>query len=415
MAPLATLAVAVQSLRRHPLRSVLATGGIVVGVAAVVAMVALGRGAQHAIDGYLRAIGSNVLVLMPASTRSSGVHLGAGSTQVLTEDDARAIGEELDAVAVAAPIIRATRQLVSGARNWSTTVYATTNAYFDARDWDVEVGRGFTDEELARAGRVMVLGRRVVHELFGADATPEEALGATVRIRLVPFVVVGVLAEKGQHMGGQDADDAAFVPLATGRVRVFGPVRGRANLVHTVLVKVHDGPALDDVKDEVLRLVRQRHGLPQDARDERFTLIDLTEQVVARRESARTTSWLLAAIAGTSLLVGGIGIMNVMLVAVTERTREIGLRMAVGGRPRDILSQFLVEACVVAAAGGAAGLALGALAAGQLGARLGWATPVEAPDFALAVGVAAAVGVLAGVYPALRAARLQPVAALRHE
>ena len=414
MAPWLAVEIAWRSLARHRMRAVLASAGIVAGVPSLVAMLALGRGVQNEVDGALRAIGSNVLLVISASAVVSGARPGTGTTQNLTEADAAAMSFGLDEVEHAAPIMRAWTQVIAAHRNWWTMVSGTTRDYFELRDWPVTHGRSFHDDELASAGKVVLLGRVAARELFGPDLPYESMIGETVRVRRVPLVVVGVLGPKGQSAGGDDVDNAAFVPLTTARNRLFGAVQGKPGRVHTIMARVRDEVPMTRGIESIRELLRERHRLGPERADT-FVIRDLSEPALARREAGRALSVLLAVIASVGLFVGGVGILNVMLVSLAERTREIGLRLAVGARGRDILAQFLAESVTLALAGGAVGLALGMLAAVGAGREFGWPAELDASDALLALVMAVSVGIAAGLYPAVRASRLQPVDALRHE
>jgi len=409
MTHLEALRSAFEALRVNPLRSVLTMLGIIIGVGAVIAMVAVGSGARAVVMEQIRSLGSNLFIIVSGTVTSGGVRMGTGSGQRLTEDDAAALEREIPSIAVAAPVSRGTAQLVTGNANWSTVVLGTTASYLDARDWELAAGRRFTGEEQARAEKVVLLGVSVVQNLYG-DSDP---LGQTLRIKNVPFTVIGVLDRKGQSTSGQDQDDIVLMPLSTAKNRVLGYSRASARAVGAIMVKVADGIEMAEAEPEIRALLRQRHRL-QAGQDDDFWMRNLSEVAATREASSRTLALLLAAVAGVSLVVGGIGIMNIMLVSVTERTREIGLRLAVGARKRDILGQFLIEATVLSAIGGLIGV-VGGVAAAFVTARIaGWPTLIEPEVILLAVGFSAAVGVTFGLYPAGRAARLDPIEALRH-
>jgi putative ABC transport system permease protein len=399
---------AFEALRAHKLRSALTMLGIVIGVAAVIAMVAVGGGAREQVVAQIRSLGANLLVVIPGNITQGGVRLGAGIANSLTDDDAAAIGREIAAVQVVAPTIRAPVQMVAGAQNWATAAFGVDLGFFEAREWEVERGRPFTPEETQRGGQVILLGQTAAQQLFGTD----DPVGQVVRVRNVPMTVIGVMARKGQSALGTDQDDTAFVPLPTARSRLTGTNRANARSVGQILVKVREGEDLTGAMEEVAQLLRQRHRL-QPGQEDDFTIRNLSEIAATREASARTLALLLAAVAGVSLAVGGIGIMNIMLVSVTERTREIGLRLAVGARKRDILRQFLIEATVLAALGGVAGVMLGVAAAQAVSMNAGWPLLIDAVTVAAAVGFSGLVGIFFGWYPAWRAAQLDPVEALR--
>ena len=406
----ATLRIALNALRVNKLRSMLTMLGIIIGVAAVITMIAIGAGARARVEEQIKSLGSNLMIVMPGSTTSSGVRLGAGANQNLTEDDAAALVREIPEVQVAAPSSRGTRQIVAGGNNWSASVYGINPDYLEARDWPLASGRTFEPHELAGSAKVALIGQTVATQLFG-DMDPLEQ---SIRISNVPFTIIGVLERKGQSMLGQDQDDAVMVPLSTARNRLFGNIQGKLRRVGTIQVKVREGADMKQAEESVREVLRQRKRTPPDQEDA-FTLRNLTEILQAREESSRIMALLLAAVASVSLLVGGIGIMNIMLVSVTERTREIGLRMAVGARAKDILTQFLVEAVTLSLIGGLIGILLGAAGSFLVAHFAGWATELSPQSIVLAVGFSAATGIFFGFYPARKASRLLPIQALRYE
>jgi putative ABC transport system permease protein len=402
----------VRALRANLLRSVLTMLGIVIGVAAVIAMVAVGSGAQTQVDSQIRSLGSNLLLVQPGSSRDGAVRLGAGSRHSLTEDDAVAIAAEVSGVLTAAPTVAGNAHLVHGNLNWATLVGGVTPDYLIARDWSVAEGRVFTSEEITAAAKVAVLGATVVKELF-----PEEnPLGQVVRIANVPFTVIGVLGEKGQaSASGRDQDDVALIPLSAAKLRVLGArsqVSRRA--VDFIMVKATSTSAMAPAQQQIARLLRQRHRLPPDAEDD-FQVREPAAAMEAQAAAARTLTLFLASVASVSLVVGGISIMNIMLVSVTERTREIGLRQAVGAQRGDIRSQFLIEAVMLCLLGGLTGIALGIGAAIVMAEFLGWPIFVSPSAILVAFGFAGAVGIFFGFYPAHKASRLNPIEALRFE
>jgi putative ABC transport system permease protein len=404
------LRVALRSLAVNKLRSALTMLGIVIGVGAVIVMIAVGAGAQQRVEEQIRALGSNLLLVTPGSTTSGGVRMGFGSSSTLTEDDVVAINREIPD-ALAAPALRGSAQVVFGNTNWSTQIFGVTPEYLDVRQWPLASGRSFEPAEMAGAGKVALLGSTVARQLFGS-ADPVDQM---IRIKRVPFTVIGVLDTKGQSLMGTDQDDLILVPLSTARTRVVGSANAaKQRSVGTLWVKVVDGLDTKPVEEQVRALLRQRHRLQAGADDD-FSLRNLQEVMSAQEASSRVLALLLAAVASVSLLVGGIGIMNIMLVSVTERTREIGLRMAVGARTRDILGQFLVEAVTLSLIGGLIGVALGIGAAVAIANFAGWRVALSPEAVALAVAFAFAIGVFFGFYPARKAARLNPVEALRFE
>jgi putative ABC transport system permease protein len=338
---------ALRALGTNWLRSMLTMLGIIIGVAAVITMIAIGGGAQARVEEQIKSLGTNIMLVLPGAQTTGGVRLGAQTGQTLTEEDARAIAAEVPEVQAAAPSLRTGAQVVAANANWSTTVMGTTPEYLEVRDWPLAAGRGFEEAEMAGSGKVVVLGQTVARELFG-DADP---IDQVIRVRKLPMQVIGVLARKGQNSMGQDQDDVIVVPLSTFRNRIQGMSAGRIKRVGAISVKVREGQSMQDANDKLRELLRQRHRL-QSGADDDFSIRNLTEMLQAQEESSRVMAMLLAAVAGVSLVVGGIGIMNIMLVSVTERTREIGLRMAVGARSRDILGQFLIEAVTLSLVGG---------------------------------------------------------------
>jgi putative ABC transport system permease protein len=410
MSMLATLRIALNALRVNKLRSMLTMLGIIIGVAAVITMVAVGAGAQARVEEQIKNLGSNLMMILPGSTTASGVRMGWGANQSLTDDDAAAIMREIPEVQVASPTNRRTEQVVAGGTNWSTVIYGVTPEYFEARDWPLESGRMFDQAELNSNAKVALIGHTVARQLFG-DADPIDQM---IRIRKVPFTVIGVLESKGQSMIGQDQDDVIMLPLVTARNRLFGNTAGKLRRVGTIYIKVREGADIKGTEEKIRDLLRQRQRT-QPGQDDPFTIRNMTEILQAQEESSRVMTLLLAAVASVSLLVGGIGIMNIMLVSVTERTREIGLRMAVGATGKDILMQFLVEAMTLSLIGGFAGIVLGVTGSYLVGELAGWATRLSLDSIVLAVGFSAAIGVFFGFYPARKAASLLPIQALRYE
>jgi putative ABC transport system permease protein len=396
------------ALRAHLLRSILTMLGIVIGVSAVIAMVSIGGGAREQVVARIRSLGSNLLIIQSGNVTQGGIRLGSGNASSLTDDDARAIEREVPAVQAVAPTVRGGVQLVAGGINWGTSAFGVDLGWFEVREWAIARGRLFTPDEAQRGGQVAILGETVARQLFeGVDP-----IGETIRVRNVPFEVVGVLQPKGQSAQGQDQDDAIFLPLVSARQRVIGTNRARNRSVGSVLVKVREGEDMTAAEDEIRKLLRQRHRL-QDGSEDDFTIRNLADIAATVEASARTLALLLASVAGVSLLVGGIGIMNIMLVSVTERTREIGVRIAVGARPRDVMAQFLIEATTLAILGGVVGIALGIVAARIASSFAGWPLLVDPMSIVLAVVFSGLVGILSGFYPAFRASRLDPVEALR--
>jgi putative ABC transport system permease protein len=385
--------------------------GMIIGVAAVIAMIGIGSGAQERVREQIKSLGTNLILIFPGSTTASGVRLGSGSQQTLTEDDANALARDVEGIVVAAPMLRGSGQVVAGNANWATQFFGTTNDYLIARDWGMASGRVFEEAELSGAGKVALIGQTTAEKLFGEGVDPVDQV---IRVRKVPLTVIGVLGRKGQNSLGQDQDDIVLMPIATARNRVLGQTGGRQKRIGSISVKTADGADMKLIEERMRDVLRQRLRV-QPGADEPFTIRNLTEILQTQEAASRVLTMLLGAVASVSLLVGGIGIMNIMLVSVTERTREIGLRMAVGARARDILQQFLVEAIVLSLIGGLVGIALGVGASMAIAQFANWNTDITPQAIALAVGFAAAVGVFFGFYPARKASRLLPIEALRYE
>jgi len=403
------LVTALRALRRNKLRSVLTMLGIIIGVGAVITMVSIGRGADAAVQQQIQSLGNNLLMVIPGATTVNGVRSGWGAASTLTTADAAAIGKECPAVAEVSYIKRQLVQVVYGNQNWSTSAQGATPSYESIRDWHLREGRFFDEREDGSAAPVAVLGQTVVDHLF---APGEDPIGATIRVKNVPFEVIGVLVSKGQTGWGQDQDDVVIIPFSTAERRVLGTqILGTVDMIFVSTATAADLP---DAQTQIRALLRERHRV-QPAQDEDFTIRDLSEIADASRMASQVMTNLLLSVASISLLVGGIGIMNIMLVSVTERTREIGIRMAVGARTGHILIQFLVEAIVVSTVGGATGVLLGVIGTKLIARLAEWPTLLSAPAIALAFSFSAAVGIVFGFYPARRASRLDPITALRTE
>ena len=402
--------IALTALRANRLRSALTMLGIVIGVAAVIAMVAVGSGATERIQQQIEAIGSNLILVIPGSITSNGVRLGSGATVTLSEDDARAIASECPAVAAVAPTVRGGAQVTYGNNNWATSIVGTTPDYLTIRDQTVVRGNPFSADDGSSGTKVALLGGTVAQNLFGST----DPTGQTIRIKNVPFTVDGVLSAKGQSPTGQDQDDVILIPISTAKRQVVGASQANAGSIGAIMVQAVDAHSMDEAQSEIEALVRQRHRI-QPGQDDDFTVRNLSDVFSAQESSARVMSILLGAIASVSLVVGGIGIMNIMLVSVTERTREIGLRIAIGARTRDLLAQFLVEAVTLSILGGIAGILVGVTASALISHFAGWNTLVSPTAIALAFVFSALVGVFFGYYPARKAALLDPIEALRYE
>ncbi|MFA5083078.1 MAG: ABC transporter permease [Hydrogenophilaceae bacterium] len=405
-----TLRGALRSLRANRMRSALTTLGIVIGIAAVITMLAVGEGARRQVAEQMKSLGTNLILVLPGTVTSSGVRLGGASRNSLTEADARAIRQEIPGVVAAAPALRGSGQVVYGNLNWATQLYGVDGDYLVSRDWVIASGRKFDDNDLRGKAKVALVGETVAQMLFGGT----DPTGQTVRVKGVPLTIVGLLASKGQNVMGQDQDDIVLIPLGTARGRILGSAQGRPDSVGHITVKMADGSDMQASEAQVQALLRQKHRI-QPGQDDDFNIRNLSEIVEAEQASSGALSALLAAIASVSLIVGGIGIMNIMLVSVTERTREIGIRLAVGARRGDILTQFMVEAVTLSVLGGLVGVGLG-LGGGLLVQRLlDWPVVFQAQAVLLAVVSASAVGIFFGWYPARKASRLTPVEALRHD
>jgi putative ABC transport system permease protein len=409
MNPLSTLRLALRAVLRNKLRSFLTALGIVIGVGAVIAMVAIGEGAKARVEAAFSSMGSNILIIMSGSTRSGGAFGGFGSLPTLTWEDLAAIQNEVTSVRAAAAQLTSTAVMASEELNWTTTVVGTSPDFFIARSWDVVSGSNLSASDVETGNKVVVLGQTVVQQLFGRSADP---IGQMVRIGNVPFTVIGVMESKGQSAMGRDNDDTVFVPQSTFQNKIRGGLPKYIN--GAILVSAYSPEDATRAQRQISDLLRERHHILAD-QDDDFSLRSLSEMANAQQEGTKTLTTLLASIAAVSLLVGGIGIMNIMLVSVTERTREIGLRMAVGAKPRNILEQFLVESLVLALAGGLFGVSLGVVAAQYLASKFDWPLLIRPDIILIAVGFSAAVGVVFGLYPARKASLLDPIDALRYE
>ena len=402
---LATIRMAFRSLKRNKLRTALTMLGMIIGVGAVIATFAIGNGAKAQVEAQIASLGENVILIFSGSTTSSGIRTGWGSAGTLKVEDAEAISREVPGIAAVSPEIRSSSQVAFGNQNWMTQILGEGDAYFDIRQWSFTEGGSFSDQDVRSANKVCVIGQTTARQLFG-DASP---LGEIIRIKNVPFVVVGLLASKGMSVMGSDQDDVVIMPYTTAMKRVVGQTMLRSINVQTATAE--DIPV---AQQQIVSLLRQRHRI-SNARDDDFTVRSQEEITQTANETSKTMRLLLAVLAGVSLVVGGIGIMNIMLVSVTERTREIGIRMAVGAHGGDILRQFLIEALALSCLGGLLGIGLGLATSKLLAMFAEWPTVVSSDSIALAFGMSALSGVFFGFYPARKAAAMDPIEALRFE
>jgi putative ABC transport system permease protein len=402
---LMTFRIALRALARNKLRAFLTMLGIIIGVGAVIAMVAIGEGAKSTIRAQIASLGTNVLIVLPGSNSQGGVRLGTGNVNTLLDSDARAIVRELRSVSFASPVLRRPEQVVAGNLNWGTLAQGVAPEFQQIRDWQVADGRFLHEGDMESAAKVAVIGETVARQLFGND----NPIDMVIRIRNIPFRVVGLLAPKGQTGQGTDQDDTLMIPYTTMQKRLM-----RITWLQSIVVKAVSAERVPEAQEQITLLLRQRHRIGQEREDD-FNIRNLSDIAEAAQTTARVMAVLLGSVASISLLVGGIGIMNIMLVSVTERTREIGIRMAVGARGRDIMLQFLVEAVVMAATGGLIGIFLGIGSSEVLKEWAQWPTLISPTIVAIAFLFSGAVGVFFGFYPAKKAANLDPIEALRYE
>ncbi len=401
----ATIRIALRALRRNKLRTGLTMLGIIIGVGAVVAMVGIGAGAKAQVEAQIASLGENVILIFSGSTTASGIRTGWGSAGTLKIEDAESIQREVPGIIAVSPEIRSAMQVASGNQNWMTQILGESPDYFTIRQWPLKAGAVFTEQDVRGANKVCVIGHTTARQLFG-DADP---LGQIIRIKQVPFIITGVLAPKGLSMMGSDQDDVVIMPYTTAMKRVMGQT-----MLRGINVQAESEAALKPAQQQIISLLRQRHRITP-GKDDDFTVRSQEEIAEAATATSRVLAILLGAIASVSLLVGGIGIMNIMLVSVTERTREIGIRMAVGAHGRDILLQFLIESITLSSLGGVIGIVLGIVASQLLSTLAQWPTMISATSVVVAFLFSAAVGIFFGYYPARKAAALDPIDALRYE
>jgi putative ABC transport system permease protein len=396
------------SMGANRLRTFLTMLGMVIGVGAVILMMAIGEGAQQSIKRSIDSMGSNLFVILSGSSSTSGSRSGSGNSSALNINDANAVAD-LEDIAAIAPISTGNAQIIFSGNNWNTSIIGTSPTYFSIRGWNVDSGELFSDADIRSANRVALIGKTVAENLFGDDIDP---IGKTIRIKKSPFMILGVLESKGQSFDGRDQDDTIIVPITTAQRKLFGnQIPGS---VRMIMAQAKSEKYMGVAEDAITDLIRQRHNIRENAESD-FSVRNLTAMAKTASETAKTMSMLLGAIASISLLVGGIGIMNIMLVSVTERTREIGIRMAIGAREKDILLQFLLEACVISIVGCVIGVALGLGGALLVKKMVGAEILISMQSIVLAFSVAASVGVFFGYYPASKAAKLHPIEALRYQ
>lgn len=396
------------AMSANRLRTFLTMLGMVIGVGAVILMMAIGEGAQQSIKRSIDSMGSNLFVILSGSSSTSGSRSGSGNSSALNINDANAVGD-LEDISAIAPISTGNAQIIFSGNNWNTSIIGTSPTYFSIRGWNVDSGELFSDADIRSANRVALIGKTVAENLFGDDIDP---IGKTIRIKKSPFTILGVLESKGQSFDGRDQDDTIIVPITTAQRKLFGnQIPGS---VRMIMAQAKSEKYMGVAEDAINDLIRQRHNIRENAESD-FSVRNLTAMAKTASDTAKTMSMLLGAIASISLLVGGIGIMNIMLVSVTERTREIGIRMAIGAREKDILLQFLLEACVISIVGCVIGIALGLGGALLVKKMVGAEILISMQSIILAFSVAASVGVFFGYYPASKAAKLHPIEALRYQ
>jgi len=400
-----TALIALRALRRNKMRSMLTALGIIIGVASVVAMVAVGNGAQARVTSQVSALGQNLLTVFAGSKKSGGVNSGLGSASAITLADAEAIQREVPDVAAVSPEVSVTAQAIANGRNWSTTVVGESQDYLKIRDWKLAAGSMFNDSDIRSAAKIAVIGSKTANELFG----PLNPVGQSVRIKNIPFTIIGLLESKGAGMGGANQDDRILIPYTTAMKRLTGD-----RYLRSVNVEIRSADRMEIAQQQITSLLRQRHRLTSDQSDD-FNIFNQKEIADTVNSISKIITLLLGSVAGISLVVGGIGIMNIMLVSVTERTREIGIRIAVGAEPGDIRLQFLIEAVTLSLLGGLIGVLCGVGASHLVGMFADFKAVVSSGSIILAFGVSSAIGIFFGFYPAHKAAALDPIVALRYE
>jgi putative ABC transport system permease protein len=403
-----TIRISIRSLKANKMRSFLTMLGIIIGVGAVIAMLAIGSGARSRIAAQISSMGSNLLMILPGATTAGGVRMGIGTQPTLSMADAEAIRKECPSVQYVAPVVNGVAQVVYGNLNWSTGVIGTSPEMVFVRDWEIIAGRNFSDDDIRGATKVCILGQTVIENLFG-DINP---LGHVIRIKNVPFTVIGILQRKGQSPTGQDQDDVIYIPVTTAQKKIFGTTF--PGMVRIIMIKARSPEVMDSAEREITDLLRQRHRIGP-RQDNDFTVRNLTQIMQVQEQSTSVMTILLGAIASVSLIVGGIGIMNIMLVSVTERTREIGIRMAVGAKTWDIRLQFIIEALILSLSGGLIGIITGIVSSRVISSLAGWPVMISIFAVMLSFSFSGIVGIFFGYYPAHKASLLDPIEALRYE
>lgn len=400
--------IAIRAIKANKMRSILTSLGIIIGVAAVIVMLSVGNGAQISIQNEMKTMGSNLIIIRSGVATSSGARGGHGSQPTMKKGDGDAIQDKIAAIKLAAPVLEETAQIVYGNANWSTGITGTDNRMFEIKEWDLAYGRMFSEADVKNASKVAILGQTVVNELFG-DVDP---LGKVIRIKGIPFQVIGVMVARGQSGMGQDQDDAVYIPITTAQKKVMGI--SFPDQVKMIMLQAVDSRSTYTSQDDIKELLRQRHNLGSNKEDD-FVIMNLTQMMEMMESSTKVMTILLGAIASISLLVGGIGIMNIMLVSVTERTREIGIRMAIGAKAWDIRWQFLMEALVLSLIGGLVGVVIGLIGSSLVGVFSSLPAKVSLIYVVLPFSFAGIVGLFFGFYPAYKASLLNPINALRYE